>query len=99
MKYLIIALGLAVMCGIEVSAVRLVSLVIYAVIIVMSTSWFTSLLVIPAYLGVPIGAIELMLGITQIIDIAAVVLDSLGAVAISVLIAGKENILSSNKTD
>ena len=95
-KCVIIALGLAMMCGIEVSAVRLVSLVLYAVVIVMSASWFTCLLVIPAYLGVPMEAIELTLGITQIIDIAAVTLDSFGAVAISVLIAGKENILPSN---
>lgn len=98
-KSLSVALFLAMMCGIEVSAVKVVSLVIYALIIVMSASGFTCLLVIPAYLGVPMEAIELTLGITQIIDIAAVTLDSLGAVASSVLIAGKENILSSNKTD
>lgn len=86
------ALFLAMMCGIEVSAVNVISFVIYALIIIMSASGFTAFLVIPAFLGVPMAAVELIIGITQILDIPGIALDSLGTVAPSVLIAGKENI-------
>ena len=92
-KCVIAALFLAMMCGIEVTAVGVVLLVTYTVIIVMSASGFTAYIVVIGYLGVPMAAIELTLGIMQIIDIASIALDSLGAVASSVLIAGKENIL------
>ena len=81
------------MCGIEVSVSSIVSLIIYSVIVIMSASGFTAFLVIPAYLGVPMAAIELAIGITQLLDIASVALDSFGTVASSVLISGKKNIL------
>ena len=87
------ALFLALMCGIDLSASNVVSLMIYAIIIIMSASGFTAFLVIPAYLGVPMSAIELAIGITQILDIPSIALDSLGSVASSVLIADKRNIL------
>ena len=87
------ALFLALMCGIEVSVSSIVSLIIYSVIVIMSASGFTAFLVIPAYLGVPMAAIELAIGNTQLLDIGSVALDAFGTVASSVLIAGKKNIL------
>ena len=91
-KHLTNALFLAMMCGINVSASNLVSLIVYALLIIMSASGFTAFLVIPAYLGIPMEAIELTIGITQIIDIAGIAFDAFGTVSTSVLITGKENI-------
>ena len=81
------------MCGIEVSALSVISLVVYAMLIIMSASGFTAFLVIPAYLGVPMSAVELVIGMSQIVDIPCIALDALGTTASSVLIAGKGNIL------
>ena len=90
-KFLIIALFLAMMCGIEISASSVISLVVYAILIIMSASGFTALLVIPAYLGVPMAAVELAIGMSQIVDIPSIALDALGTTASSVLIAGRGN--------
>ena len=50
----------------------------------------TAMLVIPCSLGVPITAVQLVLGITALLDIAGVALDSIGASASAVIIAGKD---------
>lgn len=92
-KLLTNALFLAVMCRIEISASSVISLMVYAMLIIMSASGFTAFFVIPAYLGVPMEAIELAIGMSQIVDIPSIALDALGTAASSVLIAGKENIL------
>lgn len=86
------ALFLALMCGIEVSAWNVFLLAIQAIIIVIASSQMTAILVIPESLGVPSAAVQLILGITALMDIAGVALDSLGASASSVMIAGRENL-------
>jgi Na+/H+-dicarboxylate symporter len=86
------ALFLALMCGIEVTAWNVFLLAIQAIIIVIASSQMTAILVIPESLGVPSAAVQLILGITALMDIAGVALDSLGASASSVMIAGRENL-------
>ena len=81
------ALFLALMCGIDVSAVGAVLLALQAVLIIVAASQMTAMLVVPAILSVPSAAVELVLGVTALLDIAGVALDSLGASASAVIIA------------
>lgn len=83
------ALFLALMCGIDVSAWGVLLLALQSVIVIIATSQMTAMLVIPGSLGVPITAVQLVLGVTALLDIAGVALDSIGASASAVIIAGK----------
>ena len=83
------SLFLALMCGIDVSAWDVVLLAAQAMLIVVASSGITAQLVVPGILGVPSAAVELVLGVTQLMDIVGVALDSLGAVASAVIVAGK----------
>ena len=81
------ALFLALMCWIDVSAVGAVLLALQAVLIIVAASQMTAMLVVPAILSVPSAAVELVLVVTALLDIAGVALDSLGASASAVIIA------------
>ena len=85
-----VSLFLAMLCGINVQFSQIISLSFYAIIILMSASGFVSFLAIPIYLGVPTAAMELVVGITQLIDIIGVTVNSLGSIASSLDIAGEK---------
>ena len=84
------SLFLALMCGIDVSAWDVFLLAAQAMLIVVAASGITAQLVVPGILGVPSAAVELVLGVTKLMDIMGVALDSLGASASGVVVAGRE---------
>ena len=86
------SLFLALMCGIDVSAWDVLLLTAQAMLIVVAASGITAQLVVPGILGVPSAAVELVLGVTKLMDIAGVALDSLGASASGVIVAGRGNL-------
>ncbi|MBR0150069.1 MAG: cation:dicarboxylase symporter family transporter [Synergistaceae bacterium] len=92
------SLFLALMCGIDVSAWDVFLLAAQAMLIVVAASGITAQLVIPGILGVPSAAVELVLGVTKLMDMAGVALDSLGALASGVIVAGRKNLAGSQQS-
>ena len=81
------SLCLALMCGINVPAMRILSLSVYAIIILSSASGFVGLITIPLFLGVPSGAVELLFGISTFIDMVGMFPETFGILASSLEIA------------